>query len=108
MVLCVVEILAFKGLIVCESPFILFFAATEDTDPVKKTRKDDHKDGEAGAGGSKIPYPKQIFFIISMEACERFSYYGMNSKPTRYYDSLLHCTFSNLDNIPDQIIREIL
>ena len=27
-----------------------------------------------------IPYPKQIFCIISMEACERFSFYGMNSK----------------------------
>ena len=35
--------------------------------------------GEAGEAEEKIPYPKSIFFILSMEACERFSYYGMRS-----------------------------
>jgi hypothetical protein len=30
---------------------------------------------------SHLPrYPWQIFFIIAMEACERFSYYGMNGE----------------------------
>ena len=28
----------------------------------------------------KIPYPKSVFFILSTEACERFSYYGMRGK----------------------------
>ena len=42
----------------------------------KKKKKEDSDDSPS----KKIPYPKQIFFIISMEACERFSYYGMNSK----------------------------
>ena len=28
----------------------------------------------------KYPYPKSVFFIISTEFCERFSYYGMKSK----------------------------
>ena len=37
-----------------------------------------HKDGD-GEVEEKIPYPKSIFFILSMEACERFSYYGMRS-----------------------------
>ena len=37
------------------------------------------KDGD-GEVEEKIPYPKSIFFILSMEACERFSYYGMRSK----------------------------
>ena len=31
----------------------------------------------------KIPYPKSVFFILSTETCERFSYYGMRSKNTR-------------------------
>merc|ERR1711983_90558 len=35
-----------------------------------------------------IPYPKQIFCIISMEACERFSFYGMNTILTIYLVSL--------------------
>ena len=43
-------------------------------DVEKKTRKNEEE------SQSKIPYPFQIFFIISMEACERFSYYGMNSE----------------------------
>ncbi|KAF7274005.1 hypothetical protein GWI33_013306, partial [Rhynchophorus ferrugineus] len=25
----------------------------------------------------KLPYPKSVFFIVSNEFCERFSYYGM-------------------------------
>ena len=38
----------------------------------------------------KVPYPKQIFCIVSMEACERFSFYGMNSKSVykHFYTSL--------------------
>ena len=28
----------------------------------------------------KIPYPKSVFFILTTEACERFSYYGMRGK----------------------------
>ena len=28
----------------------------------------------------RYPYPKSVFFIISTEFCERFSYYGMKSK----------------------------
>ena len=43
-------------------------------DGLQKT-KDNENENEA-----QIPYPKHIFYIISMEACERFSYYGMKSK----------------------------
>ena len=39
-------------------------------------KEDDYEDSSK----EKIPYPTQIFYIISMEACERFSYYGMNGK----------------------------
>ena len=41
------------------------------------------KEKEAGADGAvekKYPYPKSVFFIISTEFCERFSFYGMKSK----------------------------
>lgn len=27
----------------------------------------------------KLPYPKSVFFIVSNEFCERFSFYGMRS-----------------------------
>ena len=53
----------------------LYFLATEETD-IEKKKKKDEDDSPKG----KIPYPTQIFYIISMEACERFSYYGMNGK----------------------------
>ena len=43
-------------------------------DSLQKT-EDNEKEKDA-----KVPYPKHIFYIISMEACERFSYYGMKSK----------------------------
>jgi hypothetical protein len=33
----------------------------------------------------KLPYPKSVFFIISNEFCERFSYYGMRSESTTFY-----------------------
>ena len=57
---------------------ILFFSsATEDYDITEKRKK---KDDDDDTPQDPIPYPKQIFFIISMETCERFSYYGMNSK----------------------------
>ena len=36
------------------------------------------KDEEGGE--KKLPYPKSVFFIISTEFCERFSFYGMKSK----------------------------
>ena len=43
-----------------------------------------HKDGD-GEVEEKIPYPKSIFFILSMEACERFSYYGMRSTTSAFF-----------------------
>lgn len=27
----------------------------------------------------KLPYPKRVFFIISNEFCERFTFYGLRS-----------------------------
>ena len=65
---------------------IKYFVATEDTEADKKTRKEEKFQHEE----KNIPYPKQIFFIISMEACERFSYYGMNGKTLNFSSSLNH------------------
>ena len=42
------------------------------------------KDEEGGE--KKLPYPKSVFFIISTEFCERFSFYGMKSKFPRKVD----------------------
>lgn len=36
----------------------------------------------------KIPYPKSVFFILSTEACERFSYYGMRAILSLYLKHL--------------------
>ena len=54
-----------------------YFSATDDYDIAEKKEK---KDDDDDSPDDPIPYPKQIFFIISMETYERFSYYGMNSK----------------------------
>jgi len=64
--------------------------ATEDMDIEKKKKKEDSDEFPS----KKIPYPKQIFFIISMEACERFSYYGMNTILTIYLIHLFERVYS--------------
>lgn len=38
----------------------------------------------------KLPYPKQVFFIVGNEFCERFSYYGMKAVLAIYLKSKLH------------------
>ena len=46
--------------------------------------KDDHSKEEVHNDKESIktdlPYPKSVWFIMSNEFCERFSYYGMRSK----------------------------
>ncbi|XP_030766027.1 peptide transporter family 1 isoform X2 [Sitophilus oryzae] len=37
----------------------------------------------------KIPYPKSVFFIVSNEFCERFSYYGMRTILILYLTKIL-------------------
>ena len=50
----------------------------EKEDGSDKTKQEDcDVEGEKDV---KYPYPKSVFFIISTEFCERFSYYGMKSK----------------------------
>ena len=40
----------------------------------------------------KLPYPKQVFFIVGNEFCERFSYYGMKAVLALYLKHKLHFT----------------
>ena len=49
----------------------------KDSSTSQKTRSDSDVENEKE---KKYPYPKSVFFIISTEFCERFSYYGMKSK----------------------------
>ncbi|XP_015833535.1 peptide transporter family 1 isoform X1 [Tribolium castaneum] len=50
-------------------------------------------DGDAGeAQLERIPYPKSVFFIISNEFCERFSYYGMRTILSLYLRDILDFT----------------
>ncbi|XP_018571394.1 peptide transporter family 1 isoform X2 [Anoplophora glabripennis] len=37
----------------------------------------------------KLPYPKSVFFIVSNEFCERFSYYGMRTILVLYLTNIL-------------------
>jgi len=60
-----------------------------DDDHIKKLKKDD-----TTTRPGNIPYPSQIFYIISMEGCERFSYYGMNTILTIYLISLFKRSYS--------------
>jgi len=56
--------------------------------------KREAKEAEAGEQQpTKLPYPKQVFFIIGNEFCERFSYYGM--KGNKKYFSFFF-SFSNV------------
>ena len=57
---------------------LLFFRLREKVSTMAK------KDEEGGE--KKLPYPKSVFFIISTEFCERFSFYGMKSKFPRKVD----------------------
>ena len=52
------------------------------------------KEKEAGGDGEqkKYPYPKSVFFIISTEFCERFSFYGMKSKSKLETFEFYKCT----------------
>lgn len=65
--------------------------ATDEHDVEQKKQKEDEEESP----GAPVPYPKQIFFIISMETCERFSYYGMNTILTIYLISLFKRTYSD-------------
>ncbi|XP_076244051.1 peptide transporter family 1 [Calliopsis andreniformis] len=42
------------------------------------------------ASGQKLKYPKSVFFIISNEFCERFSFYGMRTVLTLYLRNQLN------------------
>ncbi|XP_049818947.1 peptide transporter family 1 isoform X2 [Aethina tumida] len=44
----------------------------------------------------KLPYPKSVFFIVSNEFCERFSYYGMRTILILYLKNIL--LFSEADS----------
>ncbi|XP_071054882.1 peptide transporter family 1 isoform X2 [Onthophagus taurus] len=58
-------------------------------------KKDDesHRNGDALTDSEdqleKLPYPKSVFFIVSNEFCERFSYYGMRTILTLYLVDIL-------------------
>ena len=41
---------------------------------------------EKSEEGKKYPYPKSVFFIISTEFCERFSFYGMKSEQKKLHE----------------------
>ena len=57
----------------------IFHLPDKDEKKTEKAKEAEGKeDGESGE--VKYPYPKSVFFIISTEFCERFSYYGMKSK----------------------------
>ena len=50
------------------------------------------KKDEEGEEKKTLPYPKSVFFIISTEFCERFSFYGMKSKLARKVDFVMSQT----------------
>lgn len=46
--------------------------------------------GDVEGSQEHIPYPKSVFFIITNEFCERFSYYGMRTILVIYLNYMLH------------------
>ncbi|CAG9821728.1 unnamed protein product [Phaedon cochleariae] len=58
----------------------------KSTDPEEifdKESPDDNRETK------KLPYPKSVFFIVSNEFCERFSYYGMRTILVIYLTNIL-------------------
>jgi len=49
---------------------------------------------EENATLQKLPYPKSVFFIISTEFCERFSFYGMKTVLSLFFTQILGFTTS--------------
>eukprot|EP00095_Tigriopus_kingsejongensis_P000412 maker-scaffold19_size710362-snap-gene-5.13 protein:Tk00412 transcript:maker-scaffold19_size710362-snap-gene-5.13-mRNA-1 annotation:"peptide transporter family 1-like isoform x2" len=50
------------------------------TDDKEKERRDsDSSSSGSDEAEEKLKYPKSVFFILSTESCERFSYYGMRA-----------------------------
>ncbi|XP_035702248.1 solute carrier family 15 member 2 isoform X2 [Folsomia candida] len=47
------------------------------------------KDVETDSTSKKLRYPKQVWFILANEFCERFSYYGMKAVLTIYLVNVL-------------------
>ncbi|XP_031828402.1 peptide transporter family 1 isoform X2 [Nomia melanderi] len=68
-----------------DDEFRLVFAPGTSTD-YAEFRRIDHPDNESGTeeNQKKLKYPKSVFFIISNEFCERFSFYGMRTVLTLY------------------------
>ena len=57
--------------------------STDDnkTDHSENFKEDNNsKDEDKESIKADLPYPKSVWFIMSNEFCERFSYYGMRSK----------------------------
>ncbi len=60
--------------------FIYIFPGEPWKDVKLEDEKKEDKAGDSSEIKTDLPYPKSIFFIVSNEFCERFSYYGMRSK----------------------------
>ncbi|CAH1400788.1 unnamed protein product [Nezara viridula] len=56
---------------------------------------DDETENRQRGIEKEIKYPKSVFFIISSEFCERFSYYGMRGVLALYLKDSLHYTENN-------------
>ncbi|XP_072396367.1 peptide transporter family 1-like isoform X1 [Diabrotica undecimpunctata] len=55
----------------------------------KENNESNHDEYDNEIAEKKIPYPKSVFFIVSNEFCERFSYYGMRTILILYLTNIL-------------------
>lgn len=55
----------------------LFILDVSDADKKMSSDLESLKTNSLANVEELVPYPKSVFFILSTEACERFSYYGM-------------------------------
>ncbi|XP_023320404.1 peptide transporter family 2 isoform X2 [Eurytemora carolleeae] len=68
------------------------YTELETREPVEAGKHEEVAEDETDS--RNLRYPFQIFFILSTEVCERFSYYGMNAILTFYLIFLFQKTMS--------------
>ncbi|XP_059084660.1 peptide transporter family 1-like isoform X2 [Tigriopus californicus] len=75
--------------------------------PEKRRNSDSSSNSSSHNDEEQLKYPKSVFFILSTEACERFSYYGMRAILALYLKHLFK-TQSNMGDAQAENLSTIL
>eukprot|EP00094_Tigriopus_californicus_P007929 TCALIF_07633-PA protein Name:"Similar to Slc15a1 Solute carrier family 15 member 1 (Rattus norvegicus)" AED:0.21 eAED:0.21 QI:166/0.07/0.07/0.78/0.92/0.85/14/0/789 len=83
------------------------FKTNPEDKPEKRRNSDSSSNSSSHNDEEQLKYPKSVFFILSTEACERFSYYGMRAILALYLKHLFK-TQSNMGDAQAENLSTIL